>query len=72
MYLGFDLLTISSILANANLIVALLGIYSIISYDFIVRAEERFLRERFGPEYGEYRARVHRYLGWKSGRIKRP
>jgi protein-S-isoprenylcysteine O-methyltransferase Ste14 len=68
MYLGFDLLTISSIVGNANLLVLVLGIDSIITYDLIIRAEEKFLKERFGEHYQEYKERVNRYIGWRRGK----
>jgi protein-S-isoprenylcysteine O-methyltransferase Ste14 len=67
MYLGFDLLTVASIIGTANIPVALLGIYSIITYHLIIRAEERFLEQRFGDRYREYKGKVNRYLGWRGG-----
>lgn len=62
MYLGFNLLTLSSILFNANVFVALLGVYSIIIYHLIIKGEEAFLEERFGNAYLEYKKNVRRYV----------
>jgi len=62
MYLGFNLLTISSVIFTLNIVTALMGIYSILIYHFIILAEEKFLEERFGSEYIEYKKRVGRYI----------
>ena len=62
MYFGFNLLTIASILYCVNLVVMLLGIYSIITYHLIIIGEEKFLVERFGDEYLSYKKRVRRYI----------
>ena len=62
MYLGFNLLTVSSIIFTANVFVALMGIYSIIVYHLIIRGEEAFLEDRFGNVYIEYKKNVRRYL----------
>jgi len=62
MYLGFDLLTLASVLYHANVAVAVAGIYSIFVYHLIIRGEERYLQERFGETYARYRGAVRRYL----------
>ena len=62
MYIGFNLLTISSIIYTGNLYILLLGLYSIIIYHLIIVNEEKFLESRFGAEYSEYKAEVRRYL----------
>lgn len=62
MYLGFNVLTASSILYTANIAVAILGIYSIVVYHLIIRGEEDFLEDRFGNMYLEYKENVRRYL----------
>ena len=62
MYLGFDLLTLGAIVYHLHVVVAILGIYSIVIYHFIIRGEEMFLHERFGAEYLSYMRRVRRYL----------
>lgn len=62
MYLGFNLLTISSIMYTGNIVITVMGIYSIVVYHFIILGEERFLLERFKEEYSEYKNNVNRYL----------
>jgi len=62
MYLGFDLLTLGAIAYQLHAVVAILGIYSIVIYHFIIQGEEKFLRERFGAEYLGYMSRVRRYM----------
>lgn len=62
MYVGFDLLTISSIVYTLNLWILLIGAYSLIIYHLIILGEERFLKERFGDEYVSYLKKVRRYL----------
>ena len=62
MYFGFNLLTIASMLYWINIIVIILGIYSIITYHLIILGEEKFLEERFGDEYFSYKDKVRRYI----------
>lgn len=62
MYVGFNLFTISSILLNANILILLLSLYSIMIYHFIIKGEEVFLEKRFGDEYINYKNKVRRYL----------
>ncbi len=62
MYVGFNLISIAAMVGIINPIVAILGIYSIIVYHFIILGEERYLRERFGPKYANYIKEVRRYL----------
>ncbi len=62
MYLGFDLLTLASIVFIANIIIAIIGVYSIIIYNFIIIGEEKFLEKRFGSEYINYKRKVRRYI----------
>ena len=61
-YVGFNLLTIASILYLFNIIILLLGLYSIIIYHFIILGEERFMETRFGKDYIEYKQKVRRYI----------
>jgi protein-S-isoprenylcysteine O-methyltransferase Ste14 len=65
MYVGFDLLTLASMLYHQGIILAVMGVYSIVVYHLIILGEERFLADRFPDEYREYVVRVRRYLGWK-------
>ena len=62
MYLGFDLMTLGAMLYILKYDMILLGIYSIFTYHKIILAEEKFLTERFGQKYREFRNEVRRYL----------
>jgi len=62
MYVGFNLLTISSILYIQNIFIFLAGLYSICIYHVIILSEEKFLENRFGLKYLEYKAKVRRYI----------
>lgn len=62
MYVGFNLLTLSSVFYTLDIWVALLGIYSSVVYHMIILGEEKFLCARFGDAYSAYMKRVRRYL----------
>jgi protein-S-isoprenylcysteine O-methyltransferase Ste14 len=62
MYLGFNLLTISTMIYMLNLIIVLLGVYSILIYNLIIIGEEGFLDKRFGSDYSNYKKTVRRYI----------
>jgi protein-S-isoprenylcysteine O-methyltransferase Ste14 len=62
MYVGAHLVTLSSMVYTLHVGVILLGIYSFIVYHLIILGEEKFLGERFGSEYENYKQRVRRYL----------
>jgi protein-S-isoprenylcysteine O-methyltransferase Ste14 len=62
MYLGFDLLTLSSVLYFYDAFILILGLYSILIYHFIILGEERFLTNRFGKEFLDFRKKTRRYL----------
>jgi protein-S-isoprenylcysteine O-methyltransferase Ste14 len=62
MYLGFDLLTLASMIYSLNPGILSLGLYSLIIYHFIILGEERFLEQRFGKDYREYRRKTRRYI----------
>jgi protein-S-isoprenylcysteine O-methyltransferase Ste14 len=62
MYVGFDLLTLSSMIYTLNWIVIILGIYSMITYHLIINGEENFLTDRFGEQYLTYKRKVRRYV----------
>ena len=61
-YFGFNLFTIASMLYCINIVVLILGIYSIITYHLIILGEERFLETRFGDDYLRYKMKVRRYI----------
>ena len=62
MYLGFGLTTLSSVVFHLSVVTALLGIYSVVIYHFIIIGEERFLLRAFGEEYQDYKSKVRRYI----------
>ncbi len=62
MYLGFNLLTVSSIIYTLNIVILFLGIYSIIIYHLIILGEEKYLSDRFGDVFKSYKNTVRRYL----------
>ncbi len=62
MYLGFNLLTFACILFTMNIVVLIMGLYSMIVYHYIILGEEKYLRIRFGNGYDEYMKKVRRYL----------
>jgi protein-S-isoprenylcysteine O-methyltransferase Ste14 len=62
MYLGFNILTIASIVYLGNIFMAAMGVYSILIYHLIITREEKFLETRFGEKYFEYKRNVRRYL----------
>lgn len=62
MYVGFNLITISSMLFHASMLIFAMGIFSICVYHLIILAEEKFMDARFGQEYLKYKANVGRYF----------
>lgn len=62
MYVGFNLITLSSIIYFLNLWTTVLGTYSIFVYHLIILGEERFLKSRFGTKYINYKEKVRRYF----------
>ncbi len=62
MYLGFDLLTLSAMLYTINPGLISLGFYSMMIYHFIILGEEKFLAQRFGNVYEEYKLKTRRYF----------
>ena len=61
-YLGFDLMTFSSILFLLNPVIIVTGIFSMLVYHLIIIGEEQFLEQAFGADYLEYKKKVRRYL----------
>ncbi|MBT8228842.1 MAG: isoprenylcysteine carboxylmethyltransferase family protein [Bacteroidia bacterium] len=62
MYLGFALISIGSMIYFMNPFILAMGVYSIIIHDVIIKAEENFLRKRFGETYEKYCLKVRRYI----------
>lgn len=62
MYLGFNLVTVASVIYHGRMFLLALGFYSICVYHFIILAEERYMEDTFGTPYREYKAKVRRYL----------
>jgi protein-S-isoprenylcysteine O-methyltransferase Ste14 len=62
MYIGFNLWTLSSMIYIFSILVIISGIYSIIVYHFIILSEEKFLENRFGVDYSDFKKKVSRYL----------
>lgn len=62
MYLGFNLMTISSVFYLNSYIILVLGVYSVVVYHFIILGEEKFLKKRFGKEFESYMDKVRRYI----------
>ena len=62
MYLGFDLVTLASMIWFLNPPLICTGVYSIVVYHLIIKAEEKFLEGTFGTEYLEYKKEVRRYI----------
>jgi protein-S-isoprenylcysteine O-methyltransferase Ste14 len=61
-YVGIYLIAISAMVYTVNPLIILLGIYCIIIHHLIVRAEEKFLKDRFGKAYSDYCSKVRRYV----------
>ncbi len=62
MYLGFNLLTIASMLYTANIYIIIAGLYSLMIYHLIILSEEKFLENRFGKDYIDYKNKTRRYI----------
>jgi protein-S-isoprenylcysteine O-methyltransferase Ste14 len=62
MYVGFNLITIASMVNSMNIIIFILGLYSIIIYHFIILGEEKFMEERFQDAYLDFKKSVRRYI----------
>jgi protein-S-isoprenylcysteine O-methyltransferase Ste14 len=63
MYLGFNLLTVASIVYHWELwYVYPMGIFCLVTYHLIILGEERFLSKRFGSAFVRYKKITRRYL----------
>ena len=62
-YLGFNLLTIGSVIYHYHFMpVYIAAAYSMTVYHLIILGEERFLVKRFGKQYDRYLKNTRRYL----------
>ncbi len=64
MYLGGFLVCAGSCLIFIHVVNFLLSALAVGIHHVIVTREERFLEERFGAQWLEYKRRVPRYVGW--------
>ncbi len=62
MYLGLHLVTLTAILVVPEWWVAAPGFFSYFAYHKIAIGEEKFLGERFGQEYLNYKHKTRRYI----------
>jgi protein-S-isoprenylcysteine O-methyltransferase Ste14 len=67
-YLGLTLSMVGVFLALGRLVLLLLAILCAVYFHFVVRREERFLRQHYGDAYGAYAQRVGRWWTWEVGR----
>ncbi|MFX1501510.1 MAG: methyltransferase family protein [Promethearchaeota archaeon] len=65
---GIFLLVIGSFLMIPTIIVLLIAIFNILTFNSKAIDEEKFLLQRFGKEYKNYKNRVGRYLPFKIKR----
>jgi protein-S-isoprenylcysteine O-methyltransferase Ste14 len=61
MYLGVHLITLAAMLLTLKWWVIIPGIFSVYAYHQITLGEEKFLEERFGNEYLQYKKSTRRY-----------
>lgn len=64
-FLGFDLMYIGVLLLNFNIINIIFTIFAIIMLHLQILQEEKFMYDRFGDEYLNYKSSVNRYIGKK-------
>jgi protein-S-isoprenylcysteine O-methyltransferase Ste14 len=62
MYLGVSVINLSCIIFFPNILNILIGSYCIAMHYLMVSAEEKFLAERFGIQWEDYKKKVRRYL----------
>ncbi len=61
MYVGAHLVTLAAMLNTLKWWIVLPGLFSYFVYHLIILGEERFLEERFGDSYRNYRQKTSRY-----------
>jgi uncharacterized membrane protein YhiD involved in acid resistance len=58
LYVGSSLIGIGLAIGSGSVVVAaIVAVYLIVTLTAAIKSEERFLREKFGPTYDEYRLR---------------
>jgi protein-S-isoprenylcysteine O-methyltransferase Ste14 len=62
LYLGLYLMTAGAVIYSGCALVLVIGIAAVTAHHSIVLAEEKFLLERFGRAYEEYKAHTRRYI----------
>ena len=63
-FLAFDLLYIGIALMYCNVFTIVLSLFAAVFFHIRILDEERFLKEKYGGEYEEYKKRVSRYYGF--------
>ena len=61
-FLGFDLLYIGCALAFPNIINVILALAAVVIFHVQILGEEKFLVEKFGKTYLDYKAKTRRYI----------
>ncbi len=67
--LGVFLLVIGTFFIIPTVIVLLISIFNVLTFNAKAIDEEKFLHRRFGLEYEDYTRKVGRYFSFKLGRI---
>jgi protein-S-isoprenylcysteine O-methyltransferase Ste14 len=62
MYLGVFMVTLSCLIFFPNVLNIIIGLYCISMHYLMALGEEKFLTERFGSEWEEYKKKVRRFL----------
>lgn len=65
-YLAFHLIFVGTFLVQGRLLFLVLSAAMALVLHAIMRREERFLAERYGPAYEQYCSRVGRYFSWRK------
>lgn len=61
-FVGFDLIYIGCALAFSNVAMVAVALTAVIAFHVQIMGEERFLTNKFGQEYMDYKNKVKRYL----------
>lgn len=64
-FFGFDLMYGGLMLAFANPVHILFGLFAIVMLHLQILQEEKYLTQEFGESYRRYRHRTARYFGWR-------